>query len=131
MGYKTGCLQGNYSFPRNLGLSEWTPEHYHGSLSQRGRRKNAKLIASEVISFSDLPKTLWIQLETIEDYNEEKLLSLLSGNEGKDNIIIYIRSTKQMKRMPARWNVQVTEELKVRLMEAFGEENIRVVQEKL
>ncbi len=93
--------------------------------------KNAKLIASEVISFSDLPKTLWIQLETIEDYNEEKLLSLLSGNEGKDNIIIYIRSTKQMKRMPARWNVQVTEELKLRLMEAFGEENIRVVQEKL
>ena len=93
--------------------------------------KNAKLIASEVISFSDLPKTLWIQLETIEDYNEEKLLSLLSGNEGKDNIIIYIRSTKQMKRMPARWNVQVTEELKARLIEAFGEENIRVVQEKL
>lgn len=93
--------------------------------------KNAKMIVSEIIPFANLPKTLWIQFEKLADYNEDELRKRLGGNEGTDSIIIYIRDTKQIKRLPKNWDVTVTEELKQSLMQAYGEENIRVVQEKL
>jgi DNA polymerase-3 subunit alpha len=93
--------------------------------------KNAKLIVSDVIPFANLPKTLWVQFETMEDYNEEKLLSFFAGNEGNDSVNIFIKSTRQMKKLPAKWMVDATPELLAELREAYGEENVKTVVGKI
>ena len=89
--------------------------------------KNAKLIVSDVIPFDQLPKTLWVQFETLEDYNEQKLLSYFTGNEGNDAVNVYIKATRQMKKLPAKWMGNATEELVLALQNAYGEDNVKVV----
>lgn len=89
--------------------------------------KNAKLIVSDVIPFDNLPKTLWVQFETLEDYNEQKLLSFFAGNEGNDAVNVYIKATRQMKKLPAKWMVNASPELMESLKAAYGEENVKAV----
>ncbi len=89
--------------------------------------KNAKLIVSDVIPFDNLPKTLWVQFETLEDYNEQKLLSFFVGNEGNDAVNVYLKATRQMKKLPAKWMVNASPELMESLKAAYGEENVKAV----
>ena len=93
--------------------------------------KNAKLIVSDAIPFDDIPKTLWVQFETLEDYNEQKLLSYFEGNEGNDAVNVYIKATRQMKKLPAKWMVNASPELVATLQNAYGEENVKTVTSKL
>ena len=93
--------------------------------------KDAKLIASEVISLDDLPKTVWIQFEKMSDYDEEKLFKLLDGQEGDDSIAIYIRETKQVKHLPSKWNITYDEDAEALLTEIYGKENVKVVEGSL
>ena len=93
--------------------------------------KDAKLIASEVVSFDDLPKTVWIQFEKMSDYDEEKLFKLLDGQEGDDSIAIYIRETKQVKHLPSKWNITYDEDAEALLTEIYGKENVKVVEGSL
>ena len=90
--------------------------------------KNAKLIASDVISFDSLPKRVWLQFETMEDYNEKELSQLLRDSEGRDQVSVYIKATKQLKNWPAAWRIHDTPEVESLLKERLGEENVKVTQ---
>ncbi len=95
--------------------------------------RDAKLIASKIYAFDELPKELWIQFENKNAFEGQKarLASLLMESEGDDTVILYIRSPKSIRRLPVRWNVHVNDDYRERLVNAFGEDNIRVMAGKI
>lgn len=90
--------------------------------------KDAKLIAEAITSFNDVPKKLWVQFKTMDDYNnaESKLLETIAPYDGQDSVIVYISEGKVMKKLPASNTVEISKELMESLSEAFGADNIKV-----
>ena len=58
--------------------------------------------------------------------NEENLMSILEMSDGRDNVIIYLRTEKQKKILPPAKSVKIDEELLNKLKEIYGEKNIAV-----
>ena len=59
--------------------------------------ENAKLICENILEFDNVPQNLWVQFENKDEYmeNEENLMSILEMSDGRDNVIIYLRTEKQ------------------------------------
>ena len=95
--------------------------------------KNAKLICERIYSFDDTRKELWLQFSTREEYGlqEAHILELLKESDGKDSVIIYISSEKQMKRLPPGRSISVRPELVSKLKEQLGENNVKVVEKSI
>lgn len=91
--------------------------------------KDGKLICESITTFDEIPKKLWIKYKTLQDFeaSQESLFDTIKDSDGKDNIIIYIESTRQMKQLPQNMNVCATTELIEQLNALFGEENVKVV----
>ena len=90
--------------------------------------KDAKLIADKITSFGEIPKTLWLQFEDLSAYenSEKDLLSAIAGNEGHDAIGIFIRNTKQMKKLSSKFNINVDAALLEKLGTLIGSENVKI-----
>ncbi len=90
--------------------------------------KDAKLIADQITTFDEIPKTLWLQFEELPAYEAkaQELQNAIAGNEGHDTIGIFIRSTKQMKKLPPGYNINADETLLEKLGEIFGKENVKL-----
>jgi DNA polymerase-3 subunit alpha len=75
-----------------------------------------------------LPSGLWIQFEDSESYqaSEQELLKLLADSDGNDDVVIFLRSSKNIKVLPANRRVRADEELQKSLGEVFGRENIKI-----
>ena len=97
---------------------------------QADEKKDAKLIAERIRLFSDLPKTLWLQFSTKEEYRaaEEELFSILSRFPGEDGVKIYISSAKALKPLPKSRNIRADSALLSELKERYGEENVKLVE---
>ncbi len=95
--------------------------------------KNAKLICERIYSFDDTKKELWLQFSTREAYGrqESSVLELLKESDGKDSVVIYISSEKQMKRLPPSRHISVQPELIHNLSEILGENNVKVVEKSI
>lgn len=91
--------------------------------------KDAKLIAQQIESFEDKPRTLWVQFSNMEEYEtgEKELFEALHSSDGKDNVAIYITDTKQVRKLPPNQRVQADETLVLALQARFGKENIKLV----
>lgn len=94
--------------------------------------KAAKLICTEIISMDDLPRELWIRFQNKEAFlaEEEKLYELLSGSDGKQEVVIYLNEERAVKRLPKNRCVELSRELLNLLRKAYGEEQIKVVDKK-
>lgn len=108
-------------------LSEDSKVFIKGRVSIEEER-DGKLILESITTFEDIPKTLWIKFESKEQYEEKEkmLLDAIHDSDGKDNVGIFLASTKQMKKLPPNLNVQANAELIHRLEELFGKENINL-----
>ncbi len=98
--------------------------------------KNGKLICEKMYSFKDAKRELWLQFDTREEYQEKesKLMDLLresDGSDGNDNIIIYISTEKQIKRLPKSCKICVTSEMLHKLSDFFGEKNVKVKEKSI
>lgn len=91
--------------------------------------RDGKLICESIISFDEIPKKLWIKFKTLEQFEQSQaqLFEAIKESDGRDNIIIYIEGTRQMKQLPPNMNVYATTELIEQLGALFGAENIKVV----
>lgn len=91
--------------------------------------RDGKIICEKVTTFEELPKKLWIKFSGMEEYEqkEKQLMELLHDSEGHDSVILYIESTKAMKRLPPNKNVCANPELLQRLFTLFAPENVKVV----
>lgn len=65
--------------------------------------KPSKLICEKIFPFAGIPKELWIQFPDKETYEREvaDLYQMLHESDGKDSVILYIKSIKAMKKTAA------------------------------
>lgn len=97
-----------------------------------GDEQDGKLIAEDIRSFESLPKKLWIKFATMEDYEavENDLTEEIKDSDGRDGVIIWIENTRQKKIFPPNMSV-AGEELTKKLKDKYGEDNLKLVYDKL
>ena len=91
--------------------------------------KDAKLICEQITGFAEVPKTLWLKFPNLAEYTakEPQTSAILKDSEGKDQIVIYLSDTRQMKKLPPNRNVNADQALVDALAKLLGEENVKVV----
>ncbi len=74
-----------------------------------------------------LPKGLWIQFQDVAAYREKEqlLLNMLADSDGKDDVIIFLRTEKKMNLLPPNRRVNMDANLVKSLQAVFGEENVK------
>ena len=95
--------------------------------------KASKLILEKVRSFSDIPRELWIQFESKDDYSQKEkgLLEDLRNSQGTDTVVIYLKDVKAMKKLSAAYHVNLQDEWLAQMSKKYGEGNVRVVERAL
>ena len=95
--------------------------------------KASKLISEKIYPFSDVPRELWIQFADKGAYEREvaELYRILSESDGTDQVVLYIRSPKAMKRLPPSRGVKIGDELLGILNEKYGNQNVKVVEKSI
>jgi hypothetical protein len=76
---------------------------------------------------------LWLQFDNLEDYEakESRLLELIREYDGADPVVVFLSSTKQIKRLPNSRNVGIQENLLGILYEFIGKNNVKVVEKSI
>ena len=84
-------------------------------------------------AFEDMPRELWIQFPDKAAYEQEvaELYRILAASDGSDQVVLYIRAQKAMKRLPPSRGVKIGEELLGILNEKYGSENVKVVEKSI
>ena len=92
--------------------------------------KPSKLICEQVVPFADSRRELWIQFADRAEYDHEVagLYDVLRSSDGQDQVILYLKAEKAVKRLPASRTVQIDADLTERLKGMYGDENIRIVE---
>ncbi len=95
--------------------------------------KASKMICEKVWSFEDVRRELWLQFESVEDFEKEelRLYDLLSDSDGNDSVIIYVKNPKAIKRLPANRNVYIDQNLLKELYKLYSENNVKVVEKSI
>ena len=90
--------------------------------------RDAKLICQNIMTFDEIPKKLWIQFQTKEEYLavSDELMNILKESDGKDTVVIYIKGTNEKKVLPPNMSVLAENALIEILSEKFGQENVKV-----
>lgn len=103
----------------------------------RGRasvsEEEGKLICEQVIPFDQVPKELWIQFASIEEYQTQSgvLVEILKQNSGTTPVVIYCRREKARKRLDKMHHIQLNNSLIFSLYDKFGEANVKVVEKPI
>ena len=93
----------------------------------------ARLICSDIIPFSAMPREVWVRFSGKEDFlkNEKELYEILDSFDGKDETVVYCVAEKAIKRLPKNHATQVCEALISRLEATFGQASVKVVEKNL
>ena len=91
--------------------------------------RDGKLICEDVLAFEDVPRQLWLQFATKEEYETsmQDMMDIMAYSEGKDVVIIYIKEPRMKKQLPANQNVKADTTLLTALSERFGAENVKLI----
>lgn len=92
--------------------------------------KSSKLICEKIWRFDEVPKEIWIQFPDKESFVQEEkaLYDILRTSDGTDQIVIYIRSPKSMKKLGKAWSVCADETLLQKITGQYGQNNVKVVE---
>ena len=84
--------------------------------------KASKLICEKVIPFERTKRELWIQFPDKETFLDEEQIvyGYLADSEGEDEVIIYCAKERAVKRLPKNRNIQINDQVLIRLMNHFG-----------
>ena len=95
--------------------------------------KASKLICETIDSFDDVPRELWVQFDTKEAFlaQENEFYELLKDSDGKDPVVVYIRSPKAIKRLGEGKTVKADQTLIGKLYEKYGQANVKVVEKSI
>lgn len=91
--------------------------------------KDGKLICEEIVPFSALPKSIWLQFANEDEYrnNWQKVEGILASSEGRDCVKIYIRENGRVQVLPPNQNVNGDAGLCEALEQLIGKENLKIV----
>jgi len=95
--------------------------------------KAARLICSEIVPFTDMPREVWVKFPDKETFmrQESVLYEILDAFDGKDAAVVYCVAEKAIKRLPKNHATQVCEALISRLETTFGKDSVKVVEKPL
>ncbi|MDD3279406.1 MAG: DNA polymerase III subunit alpha [Lachnospiraceae bacterium] len=95
--------------------------------------KPSKLICEKIFAFDSIPRELWIQFPDREAYEKETaaLYNILQESDGNDNVVLYIRKEKSIKRLPPSRNVKINDAFLAELTKYFGEGNVKTVEKSI
>lgn len=95
--------------------------------------KASKLICEQVIPFERTKKELWIQFPDKASYmeNEQIVYGYLADSEGEDEVVIFCKAERAIKRLPKNRNIRINQQILSRLMNHFGENRIKVVEKTI
>lgn len=84
-------------------------------------------------SFDETQKELWLQFPDMESYaaQEKRVLEQLRASDGQDEVVVYIKDRKVMKRLGPRWRVAATLAFAQTLSAVYGQNNVKVVEKKV
>ena len=93
----------------------------------------SKLICEEVIPFERTKRELWIQFADKNTFLQEEatLYKMLAESEGDNEIVIYCKSERAIKRLPRNKNIQIEPVILSRLTNYFGESDVKVVEKSI
>jgi len=90
--------------------------------------RDAKLIASKITTFEEVPKTVWIRFADRASYDAKAsaLDSLIAGSDGHDEVAIYLTDTKQVKKLGRSQTIRADKDMLSILADEFGKENVQL-----
>ena len=93
---------------------------------------DGKLISDRIVEFDDVPKELWIQYKTMEDFqNDAKELTVFGGTMGSDELIIWVREGRMKKIMYDNCNISENKDYVSHLIEKYGGDNVKVIEKSI
>lgn len=92
----------------------------------------ARVIASNIMNFNQVPKKIWLRFKDNEHYNSLKteVEDLLKTSDGNDRVVIYKEKEKEKFMLPVRYLVDVNKDLVEEFEAILGEKNVAVTYEK-
>jgi len=93
----------------------------------------SKLICESVIPFEQTKKELWLQYANKQEFlsQEYTLYEMLAASDGDDQVIIYCKAERAVKRLPMNRNVHVDERLLAKLFNYLGESCVKVIEKPI
>ena len=93
----------------------------------------SKLICESVIPFEQTKKELWLQYASKQEFlsQEYTLYEMLASSDGEDQVIIYCKEERAVKRLPMNRNVHADERLLAKLANYLGEVNVKVIEKSI
>ena len=90
--------------------------------------KPSKLICEKICDFDEVPRELWIAFPDRDAYQEAApgLKAILAESEGADRVFVYLRDTKQFRKLTGEEGIRISEETKQAFEQMYGEENVTV-----
>lgn len=93
----------------------------------------SKLICESVIPFGQTKRELWLQYESKAAFlaDEGHLYQMLAESEGNDEVVIYCKAERAVKRLPKNKNIKIEPGILSRLTNYFGESCAKVVEKAI
>lgn len=90
----------------------------------------SKIICETVIPFEQTKKELWLQFADKAAFlkGEQTLYEMIGSSDGDDEVVIFLRAERAVKRLPAGRNVRVEPGLLSRLTNYLGESCVKVIE---
>ncbi len=95
--------------------------------------ESGKLIAANIIPMDEITKEVWIQTENINHFKEKlnELNDVIRAYPGRDNVVIYSKAEKAVKKLPPYQNISGKEGVLEMLRQIFGQRNVVTKDSKL
>ncbi|MGI6008313.1 MAG: DNA polymerase III subunit alpha [Ruminococcus sp.] len=124
-------------FPRDYELNaavmqEDAKVFIRGRVSAEDDRPS-KLICEKIIPFGEMPRQLWIQFTSRQEYEQQVqgLYDILKTSDGNDEVVLYIRKERAIKKLPPSRSVRIEGRLLEDLAVRYGEGNVKVVEKSI
>ena len=93
----------------------------------------SKLICESVVPFSQTRKELWLQYADKDTFlaQEQMLYDLIGNSDGRDEVVIYCKKERVVKRLGRNRNVQVETGLLSRLRNYLGDSCVKVIEKNI
>ena len=95
--------------------------------------ESGKLIAEYIVPIDQIPKEVWIQTENIGEFTDKQqdLYKIIRKYPGKDEIVIFSKKEKAIKRLPTYENISAKNDVFSELKSLFGEKNVKVREKSI
>lgn len=93
----------------------------------------SKLICESIIPFEQTKKELWIQFPDKASFlaGEQVLYGMIQDSEGKDEVVIYCKNDKAIKRLPRSRNIHADRSILDRLTNYYGQDCVKIIEKPI